>query len=188
MAIGAAGLARALAEGAPAGIVSFGLCGALAAGLKVGDVMVAEAVVCGNDRWATDAAWTARLRVALPGAVSGAMTAGDVIVGTPAAKAALARATGAVAVDMESHAVAMAAQAAGAPFAVVRVVSDDAGRVLPKSAQAGFKADGEPDIVAVIAALARRPWEAPALIRVGMEAEAAFRALAVAARLLAAGG
>jgi adenosylhomocysteine nucleosidase len=52
---------------------------------------------------------------------------------------------------------------------------------LPKSAQAGFKADGQPDIAAVIGALARRPWELPALVRVAIEAETAFRALARAA-------
>jgi hypothetical protein len=52
---------------------------------------------------------------------------------------------------------------------------------LPQAAQAGFKPDGEPDIAAVIRALARAPWALPALIRVALDAEAAFKALAVAA-------
>jgi hypothetical protein len=46
---------------------------------------------------------------------------------------------------------------------------------------AGFKPDGEPDVGAVLAALAWRPWELPALIRVALEAEVAFKALEVLA-------
>lgn len=184
VAIGAAGLARAMAEAPPAGIVSFGLCGALDPGLKVGDVIVADAVVHGDQRWAADAAWGERLRSVLPSARRGAMAAGAAIIATPEAKAALRRDTGATSVDMESHAVAAAAWAAGIPFAVVRVVSDDAARALPRSAQAGFKADGDPDVGAVIVALARRPWELPALIQVGRDAETAFRALTIAANAL----
>ena len=85
---------------------------------------------------------------------------------------------------METHAVARAARAAGLPFAVVRAVSDSAAFALPRAAQAGFKADGEPDVGAVIAALVRRPWELPALIRTAVDAERAFRSLAVAAQAL----
>ena len=177
-----------MAEAAPAGLVSFGLCGALDPALTVGDVLVADTVTHGDDRWTADPAWGARLRTALPGARHGGIAAGDAIVGTPADKASLRRLTGAAAVDMESHAVAAAAQSSGLPFVALRVVSDAAGRVLPRAAQAGFKADGEPDIGAVIAALARRPWELPALIRVGMEAGTAFRALAGAAAALKSAG
>ena len=173
-----------MAEAAPSGLISFGLCGALDPALTVGRPIIADAVTSGRERWETDHAWGGRLRAALPGAARGDLAAGDVIVGTPAAKAALRQASGAAAVDMESHAAAAAAHAAGLPFAVLRVVSDAAGRVLPKAAQAGFKADGQPDIGAVIAALARRPWELPSLIRVGLEAEQAFRALVVAADAL----
>jgi hypothetical protein len=78
---------------------------------------------------------------------------------------------------MESHAVARVAQRAGLPFAVVRAVSDRAMDTLPRAAQAGFRPDGRVDIAAVIAALARRPWELPALVRIGRGAGAGFRAL-----------
>lgn len=47
------------------------------------------------------------------------------------AKAALARATGAAAVDMESGALAQAAAASGVPFLAVRVISDAANEPLP---------------------------------------------------------
>ncbi len=179
VAVGAAGLAAAL--GAPSGLISFGLCGALDPALRVGDLLIADAVVSAASRVTADAAWTAALREAIPGARRGDIAAGDHILDSPAAKDALRRASGAAAVDMESHHVARAAQAAGLPFAVLRAVSDGAARVLPRAATAGFRADGEPDVAAVLRALARAPWELPALIRVALEAEAAFKALARAA-------
>ncbi len=178
--VGTAGLAAALAD-RPSGLISFGLCGALDPDARAGDLFIADAVACADGRFPADPAWTAALRAALPAARPGDMAAGETITGTPSAKSALRRARGAAAVDMESHRVAMMAEAAGLPFAVLRAVSDAAGRALPIAAQAGFKADGEPDVAAVIAALARRPWDLPALIRVALEAEAAFKALAMAA-------
>ena len=94
-----------------------------------------------------------------------------------AAKAALHTATGALAVDMESHVVAPAAVAHGLRFAVVRVISDGADRGLPKAAQAGMKKDGGMDLPAVLKSLAANPRQLPALIRTGREAEVAFRRL-----------
>ena len=40
-----------------------------------------------------------------------------------------------------------------------------------------MRPDGGMDVMAVLAALARRPYELPALIRTALEAETAFRAL-----------
>lgn len=183
VAIGSRGLAAALTS-RPSAILSFGICGALDPGLRVGDLVIADGVAIGDTWLAADVVWTAELRSALPAARQGDIVGGDVIIDSPEAKSVLWRATGAVAVDMESHAVARAASNIGIPFAVVRAVSDTADRALPRAAQAGFRTDGEPDVGAVVRALARRPWELPALIRVALEAEAAFRTLARAARAI----
>jgi adenosylhomocysteine nucleosidase len=182
VAIGAVGIADALAGAR--GLISFGICGALDPALVVGDLVIADGVVGDDGALATNPAWTAALRAALPGSRSGLVAGGDAIVGSVAAKAALRQANGATIVDMESHSVAEAARKAGLPFAVVRAVSDTAASALPRAAQAGFKADGQPDVGAVIATLLRRPWELPALIRTAVDAERAFRSLAVAAQSL----
>lgn len=58
------------------------------------------------------------------------------VVASPADKRALAAATGAVLVDMETYAVAEAAHGAGLPCAAVRVVSDTAGQPLPREVTA----------------------------------------------------
>ncbi len=183
VAIGVAGIAAAMAT-RPTGLISFGLCGALDPALRVGDLLVADGVVSGDRRWSADPLWAATLRAALPDARRGDMAAGNRIVGSAAAKTALRRSYGAVGADMESHAVAREAEAAGLPFAVLRAVSDSARRVLPLSAQAGFKVDGDPDVAAVIAALIARPWELPALMRTALEAATGFKALARAAASL----
>lgn len=132
----------------------------------------------------TDLGWTKRLLDHLPGARLGAIAGSDVMVADAAAKAALHASTGALAVDMESHIAARVAARRGLPFAAARTVSDGADRALPRAAQAGMRPDGGMDVTAVLAALARRPWELPALIRTGLEAEAAFRALLRGRQLL----
>ncbi len=162
------------------GIISIGLGGALAEGLAPGDWVIASEV--GGIQ--TDAAWTHRLLAALPGARLGPIAGSDVMVVDARAKAALHAATGALAVDMESHIAARVAQRHGLPFAAARTISDGADRALPRAAQAGMKPDGGMDVGAVIAALGRRPWELPALIRTGIEAETAFAALLRGRQLL----
>jgi hopanoid-associated phosphorylase len=160
-----------------AGVVSFGLCGALDPRLKVGDVVIGEAVADGDRCFATDAAWTARIAAALPQARRGRLARADRPVASVAEKAALLEATGALAVDMESHVVARLAAAHGAPFVVVRGVSDDARRALPHAAQVGLGADGRPAMGAVLASLRANPWQIGALIRTALEAEDGFHAL-----------
>ena len=177
--IGTAGIEGAL--GGARGVVSFGVCGALDPSLAVGDLVIADGV----DALAADPAWRAELRQSLPNSRGGLAAGGNAIVGSVAAKTALRQSTGASIVDMESRAVAQAAAAAGLPFLVVRAVSDTAAFALPRAAQAGFRPDGEPDIAAVLRALALRPWELPALIRTASDAEKAFRSLTRAARALA---
>jgi hypothetical protein len=85
---------------------------------------------------------------------------------------------------MESHRVAEAASRAAIPFVVVRAVSDPADRALPAAAQAGFNRDGSVNILAVLAALLRRPGELPALMQTARDAAKAFAALETAAAAL----
>jgi adenosylhomocysteine nucleosidase len=159
-------LDNAITAGA-AGLVSFGLCGGLRPDLVAGDVVVDS----------NDSAWLVRLRTAIPDAHPGRVLGGDTMVARVRDKARLLRESGAAAVDMESHILAAAAQQAGLPYAIVRSVSDSAQRALPTCVLPGMKPNGETDPGAVIAALARRPWELPALLRTAAEAHRAFAAL-----------
>ena len=99
----------------------------------------------------------------------------------------LHRDSGAIAVDMESHLAARVARRHGLPFAAARVISDAAQRTLPPAARVGMRLDGGVDLSAVLGSLLMQPWQLPALMRTGWEAEQAFRALLRGHRLLGPG-
>jgi len=171
-------------RGGVCGVISFGLCGALDPSLKVGDVVVGELVADADDSYAADAAWAERLMAATPGARYGAFARAEQVVGSPAEKAELRRRTGAAAVDLESYVVARLARWFGAPFAILRAVSDSADRALPHAARVGLGPDGRPAIGAVLASLRAHPWQIGSLIRTALEAEDAFHSLERAAQAL----
>ncbi|MEM7722160.1 MAG: nucleoside phosphorylase [Pseudomonadota bacterium] len=146
-----------------AALVSFGIGGALDPALRIGDVVRSTRVACDDGTF---------------GATGDPLIWGsDRIVGGAAAKAALHARTGAVLVDMESHAVARATSDAGLPFLVMRAVSDDAATDLPGYLGQAVKSDGTPNLRAVIAGLIRQPSTLPALIRLGRDTAKALDAL-----------
>jgi hopanoid-associated phosphorylase len=172
---------KAALEGAEA-VLSIGLGGALDPALEVGAVVVATEVLRPRRRWETDAAWREWLLARLPGARSGAVYGSDEMVLHALDKARLRGKGGAVLVDMESHVAAKVAAARSLPFAVVRVVSDKATASLPQAVLAGITEDGAMNLMGVLGALARDPGQLPALVRVGRDADLAFKALDSAAR------
>ena len=99
------------------------------------------------------------------------------MVDTAAAKAALG-ATGALAVDMESGALAAAARARGVPFAALRAVLDAAGEALPAGADVIDEASGEVRAARALAAIALRPRLWPAAGRLLRQQRVAARRLA----------
>lgn len=172
---------RLIAQGAEA-LLSFGIAGALSPALRPGALILPSAVVLPDGgRIETDPRWRQKLAACLEGqgltAAGGPLLGSAEAVTTPKAKAALFARHGALAVDMESHAVAAAAQAAGRPFLVLRSVADPAERALPGWAMAATGADGRVKPGVAIAALSRRPWQVPASIRLGVETRSALKAL-----------
>ncbi|MGZ3274453.1 MAG: phosphorylase family protein [Caulobacteraceae bacterium] len=176
---------KAALEGAEA-ILSIGIGGALDPSLEVGDVVVGSEVLRPRRRWETDSTWRDFMLERLPGARSGAIYGSDEMVLHALDKAKLRGRGGAALVDMESHVAAKVAAARGLPLAVLRVVSDTATTSLPEAVRAGLAEDGSMNLMGVLSALARDPRQLPALIRVGRDADIAFKALdKAAARALA---
>jgi adenosylhomocysteine nucleosidase len=103
---------------------------------------------------------------------------------SPAEKNTLYESSGAVAADMESAAIAVAAREAGRPFAVVRAVSDEAGMVLPSLLWQAIDDRGVVKLPDLLAALMRRPMAIIPLIKLGMGFHQARKSLMVAADLL----
>jgi hopanoid-associated phosphorylase len=173
--------ARLIAEGATV-LLSFGLCGGLDPALRPGDLLLAETVLLPDGtRLPTSAPHRHRLRVRLETAghrpIGGTLAGSHAPMATAEAKRDHFAQTGACAVDMESHGVAGAAQAAGVPMLVLRAVADPAARTLPRAALAAVGPDGRLRVFRALATMYVRPWEGPALVRLAYEARLGFDTL-----------
>ena len=157
-------LARRMAADGCAGLVSFGLAGGLDPALRCGDLVLPESVTFGPSVWAVDEAWRERLLQELE-AVGGAIAGSPTLVATAQMKAELRAQTGAVAVDMESHAVAAVAHEAGLPFVVVRVIADTYEVAVPAWTTNIIGANGKVKALAAMKALAANPSDIPRLFR-----------------------
>lgn len=160
--------------------MSFGLAGGLDLELAPGAILVPPTVLLDADRWKADAALMDRLGGSTPGSLYG----GGQIIATAKAKAELHARTGAVAVDLESAAVAKLARQHGLPFAALRAVCDSASRDLPRAALVALDAAGRIGAWRVGTAVLARPWQIPALIRLAGDAARARHALVTRVRAI----
>jgi adenosylhomocysteine nucleosidase len=166
------------------GIISFGVAGGLAAGLRAGDWVVASTVRESQTVRRTDAAWSCRLLGMIAGAIHAPIIGVDAPVAEPAKKRELHRTTGAAAVDMESHVVARLAAAHRLAFAAVRVIVDPAHRAVPPAALLGMRPDGRADVKAILRDVVARPSQLKPLARIAVDAFAARSEMHRVRRLL----
>ena len=159
-------LAKELARRAPgaAGLISFGMAGAVDRSLGLGDWVVGKRLI-GPFPADCDRAWANALLERLPGARYGAVQANGQLLSDPYDTEQLSNKSAALVVDMESHVVALAAAQAGIPFAILRCVSDLAGTVLPPAVDVMMKPDGDIDFGAVLGSVLRQPGQIPSLVR-----------------------
>ncbi len=172
---------RSLIEQGVPGLVSFGIAGGLAPNLASG-TLIAPAAVRGLDdeaHW-VDVEWHARLRRAAHAAgvplVVGGILGAEMIAASAADKARLHDATHAIAIDLESHRVARAAERARVPFLVFRVIADAADRDLPPAALVPLTRSGHPS-VRVLGSIVARPGQISALLTLARETRSALDAL-----------
>jgi hopanoid-associated phosphorylase len=182
-------LSETLMRGA-SGVISFGTAGGLGTDLAPGTLIVADAIDGPFGRIRTDEAWTARMAAALaasplaPCVRLGTLAAVGAPLVTVEQKAALHRAGGALAVDMESHIAAAMADARGLPFVACRAIVDPAWRSLPSAATAGLRDDGTTALMPILSELFKAPWQLNAMIRLAADARAARATLVSARRVL----
>ena len=182
----AAAAARRLVLAGAGALVSFGMAGGLDPTLICGTVLLPDEVAADGavpDILPTSKDWRQRLRAAIPGAclVCGGrlLTAGQPLA-RPDAKADAWRHTGAVAVDMESAAIAQVAGQAGLPFIALRVIVDTATDELPAAVIAA-SAGGGLRVGRLIVGLLRAPTDLGPLIRLSARYRIATRVLAAVA-------
>ena len=140
----AAAAARALVDAGVSALMTFGMAGGLDPALETGTVVMPRELISSDGaRYTTCRAW--REQVGLAVNTLCALTEGNLLtssgaIETPADKAAAFRSTGAVAVDMESAAVAEIAAKHNLPFIAVRVIVDTAADELPRAVVAASRA------------------------------------------------
>jgi adenosylhomocysteine nucleosidase len=143
-----------IARNAPEILISAGVAGSLVPDLKVGDTIFPATVIDSQDG--------SRHETGIQHAPVGNTAVGRTIlvtypeVASVAQKQQLAKSYRAHAVDMESAAVARAAQAHNLPFLAVKAISDDASFELP--GMSGFIRNGQFDTPRFLQHIAIRPW------------------------------
>ncbi len=185
-------------------LLCWGVAGALDPSLRCGDVVLATEVICQHPlalqlpgmrptalpaqaRLRTCETWRAQLQAALlqqgPVSCGPLLTSAEVIC-EPALKGQLFRDTGALAVDMESAAVAVVARLHAVPFLALRVIVDSASEALPSllRAVAGVEGLGPLTWMSWLPLLAA-PTAWPALVRLGRRYQLARQVLRRCARL-----
>lgn len=154
-----------LAEMAPhaAGIISFGMAGAIDRHMKLGDMIIGSRLI-GGFTGDCDEGWVKALRTMIPTAKVGAMHADGRFFADHRSKNERAGRSAALAVDMESHLAAQAAADAGIPFAILRSISDLSEVNLPPAIALAMKPDGGVNYGAVIGSILKQPGQLPNLM------------------------
>jgi adenosylhomocysteine nucleosidase len=182
----AAAGARRLVQAGAGALMSWGLAGGLDPALAAGTIVLPNEVVSPEGAvFATTLAWREHLHSAI--AASQAVCGGRLLtcrelIGAPADKQSIGQRMHAVAVDMESLAIAEIAAANRLPFLAVRAVVDTATDALPPALSAAAGEAVPKGVAVVLGALARAPAELPDFIRLLGRYQAARRALARVAR------
>jgi adenosylhomocysteine nucleosidase len=155
--------AHGLIDAGAEALAIFGVAGALDAHLRNGALFCPERILdeTGHD-YPTDARWRAHLLQRLaattqPLRANGSLLSVQTPLLTASAKTAAHERYTALAVDMESAAVAAVARERGLPFVCVRAIVDEVDDTVPVALHDSVDAWGRPRPLSLIAALCRHP-------------------------------
>jgi adenosylhomocysteine nucleosidase len=183
-----AGLAaRTLLKNGATALLSWGSAGGLIAKISAGSLILPKAVIAADRSvYPIDAVWHERLFKRLDGFLdihTEVLAESTTILTNSMEKRDLSYKTGAIAVDMESAAIAVVAQEADLPFMIVRATADTADMVIPLSVLTAMDEFGRSSLLKVIRGLIKHPAELRELIRLEQNFRAAQTTLAKVARL-----
>jgi adenosylhomocysteine nucleosidase len=172
-------------------LISWGCAAALDASFRPGDLVLANRCVDAehNEFDLKNEEWLIHAKSCLSECLMVRMYMGKLaesaaIVETSHDKAGIAAAMGAIALDMESVAIAKVAQGQGLLYLSVRAIADPLNMDLPKAVSHALNDQGDVVIGKLLAYLVCHPSELPGLIRLGLSFHAAKTTLKHVARAL----
>lgn len=168
------------------GLVSWGTAGGLSPALAAGTLVLADRIISPQQVFETDKTWHAHFRnhLARLAPYCGTMVQADQTIASVTAKAQLFSQHQAVAVDMESAAIAAVAHQAEVPFLAIRSIVDSAHFALPEWLNAYLDESGAVKINPLIKFLSRNPRQVPPLVHLTRSFAAARASLRNTARFL----
>jgi len=162
-------------------LISWGCAGALAPHLKSGDLVIPESIrTQDNNLITTHTQWSKKIIANLASSIkyyTGTLLESDSVVALADTKNELHQSTHALAVDMESGAVACLAQQAQIPFIALRSIVDPANLDLPQAINHAMTEYGLVSIPKLLLYLCAHPNEIPRLIKLGLNFNAANKTL-----------
>jgi adenosylhomocysteine nucleosidase len=187
-----------IAQGATR-LISWGCAGALSAGLQSGDLVLADTLIDAEGATiVVNADWHQHVKALLleykpspfdklrTGFVlhCGSLLESKTLVSTSRDKQQLHQQTNAVALDMESVAIAKVAQSHALPFLAIRAIADPVAMDLPKAIGHALNAQGDVELGKLLKFLLWHPSELRGLITLGQHFNSAKRTLKLVAKEL----
>lgn len=163
-------------------LISWGCAAALHDRVRTGHLVLAESCV---DSEQTDVEfdnreWNGHVKSHFDSHITvhvGRLAASKRIVDSANDKLELGRQTGAIALDMESMAIAKVASSNGIPFMTIRVVADSLDMNLPKAVRYALNEEGDVELAKLLRYLTTHPYELPDLIKLGAAFSSAKKTL-----------
>lgn len=172
-------------------LISWGCAGALTQQLKSGDLVLADNLLdaegCITISEGISMDWHANTFQHLSANLTvhaGLLVESIQIVSTSTDKQILHHQTGAIAVDMESIAIAKIASKHKHPYLVIRSIVDPVSLDLPPAISKSLNSQGDVVLRLLLLYILRHPAEIPALIKLGRHFNAATKTLKVIAKQL----
>jgi hopanoid-associated phosphorylase len=170
-------------------LISWGCAGALSGDIKSGNLVLADELIDADGVTITVAKeWHKHVKTVLEKSAlvlrSGSLLETKTLVSTSREKQQLHQQFQAVALDMESIAVAKVAEAHHIPFLAIRVIADPVTMDLPQAVAYALNEQGDVQIGKLLTYLLTHPSELKGLIALGQHFNAAKRTLKLVAKEL----
>ena len=169
-------------------LISWGCVGGLKAGLQPGDLVLPELIVdLNHNRFGADREWYAHCYEILSASVvvhTGTLLTSTQLVAVSQEKKQLQLKTGAIAVDMESIAVARVAQQHQRPFVAIKAIIDAVNTNLPQAINYALNPQGEVELQKLLLYILRHPVEIPRLINIAFDFRQSRKTLLLVAKQL----